>query len=134
MTSSFGLLRSRIGSGIWLPVKWLDSMNEPLYFAMFVVLGFMVFIWFGLCIWVFRRLESQHPQKYVDLGSPSLFLRINIQNDWRFLRFLWKSEYNSLNDPSLSRTCNFMKIFFVVYCLLMLSRLFQFFLSFVKTR
>jgi hypothetical protein len=109
-------------------------MSEPLYFAMFMVLMFMVVVGFGLNIWVFRRLESQHPQKYVDMGRPSLFLRNNIENNWRFLRFLWKSEYNSLNDPLLRRTCNFMKIFMGVYFLLFLSLLFPFFLSLARTK
>ena len=101
-------------------------MNEPLFFAMFITLMAMVFVWFGLCIWVFRRLEHQHPEKYTDMGRPSLFLRNNIQNNWLFLRFLWKSEFDSLSDSSLSRACNFMKIFFVVYCLLFFSMLFLF--------
>ncbi len=67
------------------------------------------------------------------MERPSLFLRNNIQNNLLFLRFLWKSEYNSLNDQSLSRTCNFMKIFLAVYCLLFISLL-LFFIPLLKPR
>jgi hypothetical protein len=102
-------------------------MNDTLYFSLFTILMAMVFIWFGLCIWVFRRLENRHHEKYIELGKPSLFLRNNIQNNWFFIRFLWRAEYSTLNDPSLSKTCNFMKIFFIIYSLLFFSLILRFF-------
>jgi len=103
-------------------------MNNTLYLSLFTILMTMVFIWFGLCIWVFRRLENRHHKKYIELGKPSLFLRNNIQNNLFFIRFLWQTEYSALDDPSLSKTCNFMKIFFIVYCLVFFSLIFQFFI------
>ena len=102
-------------------------MNESLYFAMFIILMAMVLIWFGLCIWTFRRLEKAHPQKYLEMGKPSLFLRNNIENGWLFLKFLWRSEYMKLGDSRLAGICSFMKIFFVIYCVLFVSMIAIFF-------
>ena len=75
----------------------------------------------ALCIWTFRRLESAHSQKYLEMGRPSLFLRNNIKNGWLFLKFLWRSEYLELGDSRLTGMCSFMKVFFVIYCVLFVS-------------
>ena len=96
-------------------------MNKSLDFPLFVLLMTMCLVWFASCFWLFKRLKNQHPQKYVDMGKPSLFLGNSFANNWRFMRFLWKSEYNSLDDPLLSRTCSFMKIFMAIYLLLFFS-------------
>jgi hypothetical protein len=103
-------------------------MNDPLFFTLFAVLVVMVFIWFGLCMWTFRRLEKSHPEKYIELGRPSLFLRNNLENSWHLLKFMWRSDYLVLNDSALTRTCKFMKVFFCIYCLLFISMFFVFFL------
>lgn len=93
-------------------------MNPIFIFPLFGIQMVMVFVWFGLCIWVFSRLESQHPEKYVEIGRPSLFMRNNIENNLLFMRFLWKKEYEVLEDESLVKACRFMKGFFLTYLLM----------------
>lgn len=107
-------------------------MNQLLEFSIFSALAPMVLIWFGLCIWTFRRLERNHPEKYSAIGRPSLFLRNSLENNWLFLKFLWRSEYSVLNDQALSRTCKLMKVFLAVYCVLFLGIFFTFFAGFGK--
>jgi len=109
-------------------------MNESLYFTLFAVLAVMVFVWFGLCIWTFRRLEKLHPEKYVKMGRPSLFLRNNLENNWLFIRFLCRSDYQALNDLQLTRTCNVMKLFFCIYCLIFVSMFFLFFTNMPQSK
>jgi hypothetical protein len=102
-------------------------MIESLYFILFAVLAAMVFVWFGLCIWTFRRLEKSHPEKYLEMGRPSLFLRNNVENNWLFMKFMWRSDYKKLNDPPLTRTCKVMKVCFFIYCMIFVSMFFLFF-------
>jgi hypothetical protein len=82
----------------------------------FAALGIMTFIWLFLCSWTFKRLEQEHPEKYLEIGEPSLITR-NSNNTLLFLRFLFKREYGVLNDASLNKTCNFMRWLFVLYIL-----------------
>lgn len=103
-------------------------MDQPLHFILFGTLMAMVLVWFGLCIWTFRRLENVHAQKYLEMGRPSFFLRNNIENNWLFLKFLCRSQYVGLNDHQLTRICKFMKIYLAVYCVIFLSTII-FFLS-----
>ena len=107
-----------------------DLKNQAFYLALLTVLAAMVFLWFGFCIWIFRRLEKNHPEKYSSMGRPSLLLRNNLDNNWLFIKFLWRSEYSILNDQSLSRTCGLMKVFLAIYCVLFLFMLFTFFAGF----
>jgi len=102
-------------------------MNQRLDLALFCLLMLMVFVWFALCIWTFRRIEKRHPEKYLQMGRPTLFLRNNIENTWLFMKFLWRSEYSTMNDSSLTRICRIMKIFSVLYVALFLSMLMLFF-------
>jgi len=108
-------------------------MDKPLNFAIFLLLVSLCLAWYGSKFWICRRLKNQHPEKYADMGKPSLFFRSSIANSWRFLRFLWKGEYNSLNDPLLRRLCNVTKILLGTYFLLLLSVL-LFFSSFTKAK
>jgi len=71
------------------------TVNESQYLVMFSILMMLALVWLGLCMWTFRRLERVHPEKYAEMGRPSLFLRNSIENRWILLRFLWKSEYTT---------------------------------------
>jgi len=109
-------------------------MNESFYFTLFALLAVMVFVWFGLCTWTFRRLEKSHPEKYLEMGRPSLFLRNNLENNWLFMKFMWRSDYQALNDLPLTRTCSVMKVFLCIYCLLFVSMFFLFFTSMPQSK
>ena len=93
------------------------KFEELLGLAWFPILGLMVAVWLILYKWTLNRLEQRHPQKYSEMGSPSLFLRNSLENNWKFAKYLWKNEYRKLEDSVLSRTNEFMKVFIVLYLL-----------------
>jgi hypothetical protein len=87
----------------------------------FALMMCMVFIWFALIIFVFKRLKKQHSKIYIQLGSPSLFWNNSIKNNFLFMKFLFMRKYLSLNDVFLKRLMDFMLIFFVIYLMLFIG-------------
>jgi hypothetical protein len=57
-----------------------------------------------------RKLRIDHPQTWVALGKPSLFLNNSIGNNLTCRRFLNKREYIDLNDASLTKLCNSLRV------------------------
>jgi hypothetical protein len=86
-----------------------------------VVLLAMVAVWFVLISWLFRRLKRQHPAMYERLGSPSLFWNNSIRNNWLFMKFLLGSRWRELGDASVATACRFMRVFLVVYLMLLVA-------------
>lgn len=105
------------------------QMTESISIALLTVLAVMVLVWFGLCIWTFRRLEKSHPEKYIEIGRPSLVLRNNLENNWLFMKFMWRSDYLVLNDPLLTRICSVMKALLCAYGLLFIAMVLSVFYS-----
>jgi len=83
--------------------------------VVFAVLFIMVFIWFALVGWLFHYLRKYHPPTYESIGSPTLFWNNSPRNNWLFLKFLFGSQCQSLNDPRLITVCWFMRVFICVY-------------------
>ena len=104
-------------------------MTESINIAILPVLAVMVLVWFGLCIWTFRRLERSHPGKYIEIGRPSLVLRNTFENNWLFMKFMWRSDYLVLNDPLLTRICSIMKALLCAYGLLFIAMVLSIFYS-----
>jgi cellulose synthase/poly-beta-1,6-N-acetylglucosamine synthase-like glycosyltransferase len=75
----------------------------------------MAVIWLVLVRNLFRSLSARHPQKYEELGRPSLTNNNNLRTNMRFLKFLFGSESSSLNDLSLSKRLSFMRIWLIVF-------------------
>lgn len=75
----------------------------------------MVPIWFGLCTWLFKRLETLYPETFESLGSPHLVGNNTPITSGKFLSFLAKSGWQSLDDPVLARFGRFMQVFFVIF-------------------
>ncbi len=96
-------------------------MDKPLFFISRIFMLGLALTWWGLCRRVFRRLENRHPDKYTEIGSPSLRWGSSLRSNWSFLKFLWKNEFQPLNDSSLTRTCWIMKYLFAGYCIISLS-------------
>jgi hypothetical protein len=74
-----------------------------------------VLIWFGAVTWLFRRLRNDHPTTYESLGSPTLFWNNSPRNNWLFAKFLFGSQWKSLDDPGLNIACPLMRAFLCVY-------------------
>jgi|SRR5579862_8013560 len=89
--------------------------QEHLFISLLVVLGVMAVVGLRLNVWVFRRLERKHTEAYASIGRPSLIVRNNLENTWLFMRFMGKRAYASLDDPLLTRVCDFSRRLFVVY-------------------
>ena len=88
---------------------------EVLTTSFSILLFSMVVGWFVLLRLFFNRIERAHPRTYEAMGSPSLFLRLNIVNGWATLKFIAAREHRTLNDNYLTRLSNFMLVYFVVF-------------------
>lgn len=55
---------------------------------------------------IFVTLESEHPEAWSRLGSPSLFLNNSPRNSFLFVRWLIGFEYELLDDKKLSAACD----------------------------
>jgi hypothetical protein len=104
-------------------------MSSPVFgILIFIPLLISLVLWFVGCVWIFVRLEKQHTRKYEDMGRPTLFLRNSLENNWLFLRFLFRNEFALLGDATLVRVCNGMKIILFVYVGIFLLLLFGVFI------
>jgi hypothetical protein len=69
-------------------------------FMIFAFLPAMLFatvpVWFVLILTLFKRLETNHPEKYTAMGRPSLFQLSNTSNGWPTLRFLVAREHKAM--------------------------------------
>lgn len=92
-------------------------MNE-VFPILFGILFCLVFVWFYLCNRMFKILRIRHPEKYEAMGKPSLIMNNSISNNLSFMKFLFKREWQELNDQSLATLGNGMLIFFVTYTIL----------------
>jgi len=88
------------------------------YPIMLGVLFCAVLVWFFLCYQLFRILETRHPAKYEAMGKPSLIMNNSISNNIRFLRFLFRREWQGLGDSGLESLSKFMLGFFAAYLVL----------------
>ncbi len=64
------------------------------------------------------RLKKEHPKKWSEIGSPTLFYNNSIENNLKVTRFMWRNEYRELNDPYLNRMIASQKILFIIYVVL----------------
>lgn len=88
---------------------------KELFPVLFGVLFCSVFVWFALCVKLFKMLETRHPVKFNAMGRPSLVMNNNLSNNISFMRFLLKREYVELNDPVVSRLSSVMLVYLIVY-------------------
>ena len=78
--------------------------SSVLFAALFVQVG----LWFWLSRKMFRLLAVRHPQKYEEMGRPTVFLNNSIKNGWAFTRFFYGRHYVSLGDPEVNRVAGLM--------------------------
>jgi hypothetical protein len=93
-------------------------MIETILPFLFGAMMIMVVVWFVLISRLFNQLRDKHPATYENLGSPSLFYNNSMKTNHLFLRFLCKSEFESLNDPPLVKLCRFARIYLASYMIL----------------
>lgn len=93
-----------------------------------LIVGFAVLIANGavllvLTLWMFRLLRERHPLTYEIIGSPTLFWNNSPRNHWLFLKFLFGSQWQELDDSAVAKICPFMRVLIVVYTLVFLGLL-----------
>ena len=108
----------------------LINIISPYLFTLGIL---SVGLWFYLCNKLFKTLKLKYPQKYEEIGKPSLIMNNSIGNNILFLKFILKNEYKVLQDSSLNSLCGFMKIFFIVYTSVFLAWL-AFFILAIRTQ
>lgn len=67
------------------------------------------------------RLRIHHPETWAKLGQPSLVLNNSIQKSISVLLFLWRKEYQDLDDPETVRIGNLLRSFLIIHLLLFVS-------------
>lgn len=85
------------------------------YVILFGVLFCSVFIWLFLCARLFKILETRHPEKYVAMGRPALIRSESFSSNFAFVKFLFKKEWQALNDVELASLGRFMLIFICIF-------------------
>jgi len=85
-------------------------MNPSVITVVFFVLFAMIIGWFAMLHALFDDLEERHPQKYEDMGEPSLFKSDTFSGSFRLLKFLYSREPEGLNDKALLFQVNVMRL------------------------
>ena len=88
---------------------------KELFPIMIGVLFCSVFVWFFLCYRLFKILETRHPERYETMGKPSLIMNNSLSSNITFMKFLFKREWQELDDSGLEVLGKFMLFFFVIY-------------------
>ncbi|WP_220768751.1 hypothetical protein [Shewanella sp. MBTL60-007] len=75
---------------------------------------------FPLAIWylveaksVLNLIKSSHPQVWLELGKLQLIRNNTISNSFKFMVFILKADYRSLNDDTLSRKGNLLRVLLI---------------------
>ncbi|MBR9916339.1 hypothetical protein GYB29_01300 [bacterium] len=84
---------------------------------LFGVLFCSVIGWFFLVYTLFKILRIRHPEKYRDMGSPTLFPQeqVDLGGLKVFNSFLFKREWRELNDTKLASLGWFMICYITLY-------------------
>ena len=95
--------------------------NTPAYlWVVFGVLFGATLIWFGLVSALYRRLASNHQEKYRQMGEPGLIRNNPPGATITLMKFLFAREDRALNDPQVSRLTAFMLVFFLCYLIVLI--------------
>ena len=88
------------------------TVNDHLVVS-FGILVASVPVGFGLVASLYNRLERDHPDKYRELGEPTLFGNRSLRTNFAFLKFIFRREDRALRDPWLSRLTVFSLCFVI---------------------
>jgi len=62
-------------------------------------------------------LKENHFEKWKELGSPTLVMNNSIKNNLAMWAFIKNKEYLELNDPWLTKMCQSVRIYGIIYLL-----------------
>jgi hypothetical protein len=76
----------------------------------------MFLLWVAQLYFLFRLLKGlreEFPEKWQELGKPTLVMNNSIANTRALHRFLWRREYLSLNSVPFADLCGKVRSFFI---------------------
>jgi hypothetical protein len=62
-----------------------------------------------------REMRERHPEVWESLGRPTLVLNNTGSNCFAIPRFLWRKDYEVLDDPEFARLAVFLRTFNIAY-------------------
>jgi|SRR5580765_2143869 hypothetical protein len=86
--------------------------------SLFVLPALIVIVLFVLARLLFRQLETHHPGKYEEMGSPSFHVGNDFRPIFATLKFICRREHRELGDSKLSNVSDAMLACFLVYIVL----------------
>lgn len=102
-------------------------------FAILIVFGLLVnSVYFFLLRKIFILLKTKYPEKYKELGEPSLFWNNSIRNGVRVLKFLFSNDPIILKDTSLLKLQKNTKLFLLIGIGVFVIALIVFFVTFFQ--
>lgn len=85
---------------------------------LFSLMLFLAIIGLFITQWFYKQLMNKYPVVYKQLGEPTLFVNHSIKNDILMYKFIWKKKYLAIGDPYLSKVCNFLFVYGLVFWVL----------------
>lgn len=91
----------------------------PLVFVLFLL---ATIVWLFHCRRLFALLEARHREKYEAMHTPDLTSNSTFSGSAALLKFLFRREWEALDDPALDALCRRLRVLFVV-CVLAFASL-----------
>ena len=85
----------------------------------FVLLLILVPVWFVLLGKILRHLKSDHNDKYIEMGEPSLFMNSTPKTNQSILKFILNRGHRELSNPGLSKLSNIALVYICLYSILL---------------
>jgi hypothetical protein len=95
-------------------------MDESTAELAFLVCFAMAVAWLVQVWLLYRALEERHPEKFEEMGEPSLFTNNDFATTGALLGFLFSRAPDELGDPAITRQARIMRIWFVASALCLL--------------
>ena len=96
-------------------------MEQQIYPILLSTLIIMAFVWFYLCLKMFKLLKNNYLAKCKELGSTSSTSNNTPSNIRVFITFLFKRDWKELKDNEVTTLAKKMLWFFAAYIFLFIT-------------
>jgi|ERR1035437_5711222 hypothetical protein len=62
-----------------------------------------------------KDMRTRHAAVWESLGSPTLIMNNSVSNNLAVMRFLWRKEYQSIDDPDFVALARAVRIYSIAY-------------------
>jgi hypothetical protein len=94
-----------------------DPIQRTVFFAIMILIPF----WFVLLKAIFDLLQKKHPEKYKEMGSPSIFWNYSMRTAISIYKLIGRREHKQLANSGLSKLCDFALILITLYLILFIG-------------